>query len=774
MQEIYEKLGLFYLGKDVDKGSLEPTDALTLLKNKNLTTHAAIIGMTGSGKTGLGIGLIEEAAIDNVPVIVIDPKGDMGDLCLTDPSFSASRFQPWVEDEAEAKGEDPALYAQKVAKEWKAGIESWHQTTERVARLHHVPKTIYTPGSSAGVPINILASMAVPPQEIMEESDSFASYVKSTAVSLLSLINEDTQSLDSPQYILLAKLLTHTWLKGESTGIERLIGEIITPPFNKIGVLDLELFFPQDKRFAFASKFNALLASPSFSLWLQGESLDIDELLYDQEGRAKVAIFSIAHLNDEERMFFVTLLLNTYIAWMRRQSGTSRLRALLYMDEIFGFFPPSKNPPSKEPMLTLLKQARAFGIGIVLSTQNPVDLDYKGLSNIGTWFIGRLQTPQDIERVIDGLEGKTEDRGVREKLKMLLGTLPKRTFFLKSAHLDEVRLFTTRWVLSYLKGPLQKKEIAQLMEAQKHQESTAPTTQKVKKKSTRYQHIDPSIPQHYEPDPTLSNRYSASIGAKCKVRFYQQRRSIDLLVEKICYLPLDPDMEYLDWTNSYTEESDFSLYPKRAPEKVVQMELPSIVAKDKGLRSAIKGLKNHLYQTESITLWRVSKLKMESTLEESKKAFLIRLQAYLDEKKEEEISKLQERYEKKEKVLLNRLSRAKERVAKESADATSTLIETGIAVLSALFGKTSSAKIGRAVNKGGKILKERGEMSRAEERVAAIEEDIIALSDELDEKIDLLYEKYQVENYEISEVKIKPRKVDLDIGYAALVWQAEG
>jgi hypothetical protein len=772
MEATYEKLGLFYVGKDVDKKTLKTTDALTLLKNKNFTTHAAIIGMTGSGKTGLGIGLIEEAAIDNIPSIIIDPKGDMGDLCLTDPDFSAERFEPWVRDEADAKGEDAAVYAQKIASMWKEGIESWEQSSERVARFAAVQKRIYTPGSSAGLPVNILSSLETPPAEIMEESDTFASYLKSTTVSLLSLIGEDTDALDSPEYILLAQILSKAWVSGEDMSIEKIIGQIITPSFKKIGVLPLEDFFPQDKRFKLATKFNALLASPSFSLWMQGENLDIQKLLYDENGKAKISVFSIAHLNDEERMFFVTLLLNKYIAWMRRQSGTSRLRTVLYMDEIYGFFPPLKNPPSKEPMLLLLKQARAFGIGVVLSTQNPVDLDYKGLSNIGTWFIGRLQTNQDIERVIAGLGGQIGSSFEKNEIKTLLANLQKRTFFLKSAHLEDIRLFSTRWVLSYLKGPLKKEDIASLMapfKAQK-EEMVATVPPKVASEKT-YQHIDASIPQYFEPDPVGNNAFLATLGAKATVRFFNQRRGIDEERHHILSLPVEESMRRIDWEEAREDETDFENFPHVAPKEAHFTALPQFVLEDKGLRRSIRELKEYLYQTEALSLWRCSSPKLESRIGESRTDFIIRIDDFLQEKKEEEIEKLKERYAKKEKVLLDRLARARERVAKEEADSTNSLIEAGISVLGALFGKTSVTKIGRAVNKGGKILKERGEMSRAQERVVAVQDDIDALADELDEKIDLLSDKYNVDNCEIKELKIKPRKVDIDVESCALVWR---
>jgi len=736
MQEIYEKLGLFYLGKDVNKNSMEATDALTLLKNKNFTTHATIIGMTGSGKTGLGIGIIEEAALDNIPSIVIDPKGDMSNLCLVDSTFSAKTFEPWVEDEAKAKEQDISNYAQKIANMWKEGIESWEQNSQRAAKLQAVPKTIYTPGSSAGVAINIMSSLDVPPSEIMEESDTFASYLKSTTTSLLSLIGITADPLDSKEYILLAQIITNSWMTKENLSIEILIGKIINPSFENIGVLPLDDFYPQDARFKLATKFNSLLASPSFSLWLQGDNLDIQKLLYDEKGKAKIAIFSIAHLNDDERMFFVTLLLNKYIAWMRRQSGTSALKTLLYMDEIYGFFPPSKNPPSKEPMLLLLKQARAFGVGVVLSTQNPVDLDYKGLSNIGTWFIGRLQTTQDIKRVIDGLGGKIGSSFDKSEIKTILANLQKRTFFLKSAHLEDIRLFSTRWVLSYLKGPLKRDEIATLMHSQKEMQNiTTKRTEKPNNKNSdfrSYQNIDSTIAQYFEPDATQTNLFTATLGASVSVHFYNQRKGIDQEREHVLSLPLDPNQQNINWEDGHISDENFENYPHKAPMQAKFKPLPDVVLNDKGLKRAIRELKEMLYKEQHLELMRCKSPKLESKVDESLSDFTVRLKDILDDKKEDEIEKLQTRYGKKEKTLLVRLSRAKERVEKESSDSTSSMIEAGIAVLGALFGRTSPTKIGRAVSKGSKILKERGDMSRAQERMADLEDELEALEYELE------------------------------------------
>ncbi|CAA6828039.1 MAG: FIG00495827: hypothetical protein [uncultured Sulfurovum sp.] len=775
MKSLYEKLGLFYLGKDLDKDSMKTIQALTLLKNKNFTTHAAIIGMTGSGKTGLGVGIIEEAAIDNIPSILIDPKGDMGNLCLVDATFTAKNFEPWVEDEAQSKEADVVDYAHKIANVWKEGIESWGQDKERVLKLQGVQKTIYTPGSSSGVAINVMSSLETPPSEVMEESDTFTSYLKSTTVSLLSLVGVVADPLESKEYILLAQIITKSWLSNEDLTIESLIGKIIKPNFSKIGVLPLEDFYSQEARFKLATKFNALLASPSFSLWLKGDDLDIQKLLYDENGKAKIAIFSISHLNDDERMFFVTLLLNKYIAWMRRQSGTSALKTLLYMDEIYGFFPPTKNPPSKDPMMLLLKQARAFGVGVVLSTQNPVDLDYKGLSNIGTWFIGRLQTTQDIERVIDGLDGKVGASYSKSEIKNLLANLKKRTFFLKSAHLDDIRLFSTRWVMSYLKGPLKRDEIASLMKEQKEaQNLEVQSVDNILHKvdmSESFQQIDTSIEQYFEFDPSEKNEFVATLGALAKVHFYNQRKGIDEEKELILSLPISSTQRSIDWQEAIQEDESFENYTHSAPSKAKFQSLPKVVLEDKGLKRAVKELKETLYQEQHLPLLRCKSLKLESQVGESESDFKVRIQDSLDDKKEQEIEKLQARFDKKEKTLLTRLNRAKERVEKEEADSTSSMIETGIAVLGALFGRTTPTKIGRAFKKGSSILKERGEMSRAEERLSAIEEDMESLEYALEDTIDSLNEKYSIDNWEVEAFKIKPRKTDIDVEHCAVVWR---
>ncbi|MCK5725458.1 MAG: ATP-binding protein [Thiotrichaceae bacterium] len=776
MVEIYEKLGLFYIGKDVDKSTLAPSDALTLLKNKNFTTHAAIIGMTGSGKTGLGIGLIEEAAIDNIPAIVIDPKGDMGNLCLTDSTFLGKNFEPWVKDEAQSKEQNVSEYATKIAAMWKSGIEDHHQDSERVAKFASVKKTIYTPGSSSGVSLNILGSLESPPQQILDDTDSFSSYLKTTVSSLLALISVEADPLESKEYILIAQIIHRAWRSGQPLSIETLIGQIISPNFDKIGVLPLNAFYPQAERFKLSTKFNSILASPTFSAWLEGDSLDIQKLLYDEQGKAKIAIFSIAHLGDDERMFFVTVLLNKYIAWMRRQSGTSALKTILYMDEIYGFFPPTKNPPSKEPMLLLLKQARAFGVGIILSTQNPVDLDYKGLSNIGTWFIGRLQTTQDIDRVIDGLGGKVDSSYSKKEIKNLLANLKKRTFFLKSAHLDDIRLFSTRWVMSYLKGPLKCAEISQLMSDTKEQkESNTSITTTIDSEFKSYTGLDNSTPQYYELDLTEQHQYHPHLMARYNLHFFNQTRGIDEQEHHCLTIgihPLDNHLSWKDAENNTLDNMDngecFSDLPCQAPSAAQYATSPSMISHDKQLSKTKKDLQNWLYHNHRLKLFRCTKPKLESRPYESLADFKVRLNDLLNDKKELAIEALQERYTRKEKVLLDRLARAEQRVAKEKSDTTGSMLRTGVSILGALFGRSS---ISTAVRSGSRILKERGDVGRAQERIEAITIDIETLEDELNDKIDQLAETYDIDNMTLEDFAIKLRRTDIEIAEMAIVWK---
>ncbi|HKZ07703.1 MAG TPA: DUF87 domain-containing protein, partial [Methylomirabilota bacterium] len=464
----FEKLGVFYLGRPYDLGAKKAGDDLLLYDAKDLVTHAVCVGMTGSGKTGLCLALLEEAAIDGIPALVIDPKGDLGNLLLTFPDLAPGDFRPWInEDDARRKGVAPDAFAEQQAALWAKGLASWGEDGARIRRLREAADfAIYTPGSNAGLPVSILKSFAAPPDAVRKDAEALGERISTTVTSLLGLVGVDADPVKSREHILISTVLRAAWSEGRDLDLAGLIQQIQSPPVKRVGVLELDAFFPARDRFALAMSLNNLLAAPGFAAWMEGDPLDIQSLLFTKQGKPRIAIFSIAHLGDAERMFFVSLLLNQTLGWVRNQAGTTSLRAIVYMDEIFGYFPPVANPPSKQPLLTLLKQARAFGVGMVLATQNPVDLDYKGLGNAGTWFIGRLQTERDKARVLDGLEGAAAGAGSRfdrGRMEETIAGLGHRIFLMNNVHEDAPVVFETRWVMSYLRGPLTRDQIRTLM-----------------------------------------------------------------------------------------------------------------------------------------------------------------------------------------------------------------------------------------------------------------------------------------------------------------------
>ena len=468
----FEKLGAFYLGRPYDLAKKAPQPGITLYDSRDLVTHAVCVGMTGSGKTGLCISLIEEAALDGVPAIAIDPKGDLTNLMLTFPALRPEDFRPWInEEDAARKGLTPDAFAAQQAETWKNGLAAWGEDGARIERLRAAADfAVYTPGSSAGIPISILASFAAPADAARDDTELLRERVLTTVTSVLSLVGIEADPVQSREHVLLSTLFTNAWSQGKDMDIAALVGQVQKPPLARIGVMDLETFYPEKDRQKLALALNNLLAAPGFSAWLEGVPMDVATLLRTPEGKPRVAIVSIAHLSDPERMFFVSLLLNQILGWMRAQSGTTSLRALLYMDEIFGYFPPVAAPPSKQPLLTLLKQARAFGLGVVLATQNPVDLDYKGLSNAGTWLLGRLQTERDKARVLEGLEGVAAAANVSfDKAAMgeMLAGLGSRLFLMNNVHEDAPRLLETRWAMSYLRGPMTREQIKKVMDGRR-------------------------------------------------------------------------------------------------------------------------------------------------------------------------------------------------------------------------------------------------------------------------------------------------------------------
>lgn len=784
----YEKLGLFYLGKELSIDD-EPVPEMPLLyKSKNLTTHGVIIGMTGSGKTGLGIGLIEEAIMDDVPSIIIDPKGDMANLMLTFPELKPDDFQPWI-DPAEASRKNLSIeaLADKTAKTWKEGLESWGQGPGRIKSLKsRTEVTVYTPGSSSGIPISIMSGFAAPSEDVIADQDSLNALVGSTATSLLSLVNIEGDPLTSREHILISSILLHSWRNGEDLSLETLIGAIVNPPFDKVGVFGLSNFFPQADRMKLAMLLNNVIASPSFGSWLQGEPLDIQKLLYGEDGKPRTNIFSISHLGETERMFFVTLLLNAMIGWMRRQQGTSSLKALLYMDEIFGYFPPTGNPPSKKPMLLLLKQARAFGIGVVLATQNPVDLDYKGLSNIGTWFVGRLQTTQDQDRVIEGIVGASGGNLDRKKVRSLLSDMKGRQFLLTSAHMDEPLLFETRWVMSYLKGPISQQDISKLMKDRSVFEEAADTAiSSAGSHDGDLQGQPPLLHEGVDQCFHLMNMYAEEtsfepwLAATASVRFYNASRNIDELTSCSVRLYLDGSFKTPEWDMSEPLDIDLDACADDAPDGSSFYVLPQSFSSLKNLGRYEKDFSNYLYQAKRLALLRAPSLKMESRPGESKGDFMVRIGDRLREEKEVAVEKQLDKFQVKQDRLEKKLDSAYAKLEKEkgdvSAKTTDTILSFGTAVLGAFLGrrKVSTSTMTRTasgIRKAGRIGKEKDDVRRAEELAAQLEQELEDLANEQKEELAKLIESFDPALVKTEEFAVKPRRSDIFDVRVTLLW----
>ncbi|WP_323669050.1 ATP-binding protein [Aliarcobacter butzleri] len=781
----YEKLKLFYIGKEKIDDNFVPL----VYKNKDLLTHAAIIGMTGSGKTGLGISLLEEAAIDNIPSIIIDPKGDMTNLLLTFPSLRGSDFEPWIEEQdASNNGLSVKEFAQNTANLWKNGLERDFQNASRIEKFKNSADfTIYTPGSDAGVQISILSSFKAPNKEVIEDNDLLVSLINSTVSSILSLIEEksDTTSKES---ILISSIFMNYFKENKDLTLEELITLIVTPPFSKIGVFDLETFFAQSERLKLALKLNNIIANPSFKTWIEGETLDISNLLYDETGKAKVSIFSIAHLNDSQRMFFVTLLLNQMVAWMRRQEGTTSLKALLYMDEIFGYFPPNSNPPSKQPMLTLLKQARSFGIGIILSTQNPVDIDYKGLANIGTWFIGRLQTKQDKEKVIDGLSSANEGNLNKDEVMNLISNLEKRNFILKNINEDGIKIFETRWALSYLKGPISKDGIKKLMREKKKE--NIPTQKVENENQTTQINIEKGIPKPIiTSNLTEKYLYSSQNSAyylqpylicSCDVHYIDAPKNIDF-EEKISYkIYLDENMKNIDFEEK--EELGNNSFEEKEKPNSFYYELPSFIQKEKDLKVIEKDFMDYIYRSSKLTLYKNEFLKITSKQTESLNDFKIRLQDRLNEKIDLEVEKLKVKFVKENDSIETKLSKLYEKLQKEELQATSTTTDTiisiGTSLLGAFFGnsvtnKTNIGKVATSAKGASKILKERNDVKQVENEILELQQQKEALKTLLENEIGKINLANQSSNFPIEEIFIKPKRSDIYNTKLALLWQEQ-
>lgn len=790
----FEKLGVFYLGKEYDLDKKAHTDNLVLYDSKDLVTHAVCVGMTGSGKTGLCIGLIEEAAIDGIPSIVIDPKGDLTNLLLTFPQLRPEDFRPWInEDDARVKGISPDEYAQKQADLWKNGLASWGEDGARIQRLKDAADfAIYTPGSTAGIPVSILKSFAAPPPAARADAELMRDRILGTVSSLLSLAGIEANPLQSREHILLSTIFDVAWKQGQDLDLAGIIQAIQTPPVARIGAFDVESFYPSKDRFALAMMINNLLAAPGFDVWMQGESLDPAAFLYTASGKPRVCVFSIAHLSDTERMFFVSLLLGQTLSWMRSQSGTTSLRALLYMDEIFGYFPPVANPPSKQFLLTLLKQARAFGLGVVLATQNPVDLDYKGLSNAGTWLIGRLQTERDKERLLDGLAGVSDAAAFdRQRADRILSGLSSRVFLMNNVHEDQPVLFESRWALSYLRGPLTREQIKTLTDPLRRSVTQTPPTAAVSTSAPAPSAaaapataagrpaVAPEIPQYFVPARAGARVYRPMLAGFGKV-YYADAKVGVAQEQASCFTASIPDIaSAVDWSSG--QETDWNVADlEKSPEPDIAFEpLPETAGKNKNYDLWNKAFSDFLFKTSELNLLKSPSTGQLSKPGETERDFRVRLSETTRTQRDQQVERIRQKYAAKIAALQDRIRRAlaakqvQEQQAKQAK--MQTAISFGATLLGAVFGRKTIgvSSLGRATTAArgvGRSMKESTDVDRAEENVEALQSQLNAMQAQVTDECDALVSTMDPQSEGLAPVALKPKKTNISVSLLALVW----
>jgi hypothetical protein len=791
--EDFEKLGVFYLGRPYDLTAKQAKSGWLLYDSKDLVTHAVCVGMTGSGKTGLCIGLLEEAAIDGIPSLIIDPKGDLANLMLTFPQLRGEDFAPWInEDDARKKGLSPADYATQQAEMWKKGLEDWGQSNERIQKLRDAADVVvYTPGSNAGIPVSILKSFAAPSRETLDDTEMLRERISTTVTSLLGLIGVEADPIKSREHILLSTILDHTWKADRDLDLATLIQQIQTPPVAKIGVLNLDSFYPSKERFALAMQLNNLLAAPGFSSWVEGEALDVGQMLHSPGGKPRLAIFSIAHLNDAERMFFVTLLLSQTLGWVRSQSGTTSLRAILYMDEIFGYFPPVANPPSKEPLLTLLKQARAFGLGVVLATQNPVDLDYKGLANTGTWFIGRLQTERDKARVLEGLEGATASSGKKfdkQGMEQTLAGLGNRVFLLNNVHEDAPEVFQTRWTLSYLRGPLTRTQIKTLMDPLKKTLSRNENSEKraeSKISALRARPIlPPNVPQQFipirgvQPNGSLLVYQPMLLGAS-QVRVSDSKTGVDVTQDVTVLAPISDGAVAVDWDHAMQAGLAVADLEPSPADGAQFGEVPSLASKAKSYDAWNKDFAGWLFRTQKVDLLKSPSANEYSKPGESERDFRVRLQQSGRETRDKQSDSLRRKFAPKIAALQDRIRRAGQMVERQQAESRSSqmqaAISVGASILGAFLGRKtiSAANIGRATTAmrgAGRAIKESQDVGQAEENVSALQQQLADLEAQFKTETDALAAATDPLNERLETLSLKPTKANITVKLVALAW----
>ncbi|MBX2878325.1 MAG: DUF87 domain-containing protein [Granulosicoccus sp.] len=784
----------FYLGSTLEQSTP------VFLDSADLTTHGVIVGMTGSGKTGLGVVLLEEALQAGKPCLIIDPKGDMGNLLLSFPDLLPTDFMPWVKAN---DGEDTAQIALDTAERWKKGLAGSGITPQRIQSLRDSAEfSIYTPGSNAGIPLNIIGSLKAPADSIDEES--LQDEIEGFTSSLLAMVGIASDPLSSREHILISNLIHWHWSKGDDLDLGTLIGLIQKPPMRKLGVIDLDTFFPPADRVKLALKINGLVASPSFASWTEGQELDIQKLLFGDSGKPQAAIIALAHLSDDERQFVVTLLLSKMVTWMRSQSGTSDLRALIYMDEVFGYVPPTAMPPSKKPILTILKQARAFGVGLVLSTQNPVDIDYKALSNAGTWLIGRLQTDRDKQRLLDGM-GASDGNTDMAALSDVISSLDKRQFVWHSTRAAEAVQFATRWAMSYLPGPLTREQISQLVSDEQRQaalDTQSPASSKVSPAESQptladneselapktadnviVRYLDPAAEYAQQLGAAATGRrLQAALAVRVNLLFDDSKAKLRHEAEwEAILMPLDGPVDADDAINVDYDDRDLL---RDAPENAVYILPDAKIANKTYFRSAQTEIKNHLYREKELTLFRNPDLKLYSRAGESREAFETRCVTAADAMADEDADKLRQILSKKIDRVNAAIQKSEDKIREIQFDAisrqkeqrTSQAMDIAGGLLGSLLGGRRSTRsiitsgIRRSQSKGRMIAKAQERMKTAENRYQELLEDKDELEETLGDDLFEIQQEWSEKAAQIETMTVGLEKADITIDEVVLLW----
>jgi hypothetical protein len=813
--------GMLYLGNKYDLKKAKITDDPVLYKARHLTTHGVILGMTGSGKTGLGIILLEEILLQGLPVLILDPKGDIANLLLTFPELRPEDFQPWVDVEgARRKGVSVEEYAAKEAEKWQKGLAGSGITGERIAQLRQAAQfTIFTPGSGAGQPVDVLHFFDAPEVDWDEHEEALRERIGGIVSALLGLVGVDADPLQSPEHILLARIIEHAWRAGEQVDLPKLIQLLQKPPFNQVGVFEMETFFPEKDRFALARTLNNLIAAPGFELWQEGMPLDVGTLLYAEDGRPRASIFYLAHLDDAQRLFFITLLLESVRDWVRVQSGSTDLRALLYFDEVFGYFPPyPKNPPTKTPLMALIKQGRAAGLGVVLATQNPGDLDYKGLTNAGTWAIGSLRAERDKERVMEGLEGAVAEAGSamdRRTLDAALGALRPRVFLIHDIHEGAPVFFHTRWAMSYLAGPLTRKQVRELAgpaaepvsppaEAATAAAPRAAAAVSVAQKrppeavpeglSAMPPTLPPDVPQVFLPPTTTfewalrayeeqtkqsvltQDRdlvYAPRLLALGAVRLVDRKRGVDHQESVARLIPILEGSVGVDWQEGEAVVGKDDLLSKPMGEGLYE-PVPGELARSRDLSALSKDFADYLYYNTSASILYNPALDLYGQVGETNRDFRVRCGEEAQEQRDAELKKARAAVDKKVSTLKAQIRREQRELKTDEADLAARkrdeVLGIGESAFNLLAGRRSSSALSKASRKRTMTQRAKADVEESIEAIEDLEQQLQALEADWEDRAAEIKDAWTDKLEQVEEFEVKPRRADVAVEFCGLAW----